>query len=66
MLVRRNSTGVAVGVTVGYSVSVDCDGDGEPDSAIDGANTITTDFVTEDGQRLIDTSRDFLEPAAHC
>ena len=66
MLVWHNSTGVVVGVTIGYSVSVDCDGDGEPDSAIDGANTVTTSVVTEDAKRPIDISRGFLDPAAYC
>ncbi len=66
MLVWHNSTGVVVGVTIGYSVSVDCDGDGEPDSAIDGANTVTTYVVTEDARRLVDISRGLLDPAAYC
>jgi hypothetical protein len=65
-VVSRNSTGVIAEVSVGYSASIDCDGDGEPDSAVDGANTVTTYFITENNSRLTEVSQDFLNPVDYC
>jgi hypothetical protein len=33
---------------------------------MDGANTITTYFITEEHSRLIEISQDFLDPAGYC
>lgn len=46
-IVRRNGTGVAVQVTVGYSVSFDCG------HHVDGATTKAQYFVTETETRLV-------------
>lgn len=65
-VVRRNASGVVVRVDVGYSVSLDCDGDGEPDSAIDGANTIATYLVTDERARLLEIFQGFFDPERYC
>ncbi len=64
--VRRNASGVVVRVDVGYSVSLDCDGDGEPDSAVDGANTEATYLVTDEQVRLLEVSQGFFDPGRYC
>lgn len=63
---QRNRTGATVRVNVGYSVEFDCDGDDEPDSSVDGANTITTYHVTENRSQLVTVSQDFLDPDRYC
>lgn len=63
---RRNASGVVVRVDVGYSVSVDCDGDGEFDYSLDGANTVATYVVTDERTRLLSVSQGFADPTGHC
>ncbi|SHH53073.1 hypothetical protein [Halobaculum gomorrense] len=65
-VVDRNRTAVIVRVTVGYSVSFDCDGDGEPESSADGAYTEATYLVTETETELRAVSQGFLPSGGHC
>lgn len=68
-VIDRNASGVVVRVTVGYSVSVDCDGDGDPESAVDGASTVARYRVTDDAVALLAVTRAFLgggSPDAYC
>lgn len=61
---RRNSTGVFVEVTVGYSSTLDCD-DGR-DPAVDGATTEATYFATEDELHLLNVSQDVVDLGSYC
>lgn len=65
-VVTRDGTGVHVRVNVGYSVSLDCDVDGEPESSLDGANVEATYLVTGERVRLQEVSRDFFDPGRYC
>lgn len=63
---RRNASGVVVRVSVSYSASIDCDTDGSPELASDGANTVATYLVTAEATRLQSVSQAFLDPARPC
>ncbi|SFR57735.1 hypothetical protein SAMN04487947_2478 [Halogeometricum rufum] len=65
-VVERNESGVVVRVSVGYSLELDCDGDGTPDESLDGTSTETTYVVSESGVRLTGVSRDVLDPSGYC
>lgn len=62
---RRNGTGVFVAVTVGYSTTLDCEGeDGGP--SVDGATTEATYFATEDDLHLVNVSQDVVDLGSYC
>lgn len=65
-VVRRNESGAVVRASVGYSVEVDCDGDGEPDSSADGAKTVATYLVAGDDVRLLGVSQDVPREEVYC
>jgi hypothetical protein len=65
-VVARNGSGVVVRVTAGYSLELDCDGDGTPEESLDGAGTETTYAVSEAGARLAGVSRGVLDPSGYC
>lgn len=62
----RNASGVVVRVTSAYSASIDCDRDGDPELASDGASTVATYQVAGPETRLLGVSQAFLAPERHC
>lgn len=65
-IIERTADGVRVRVEVGYSVEFDCDTDGEPEEALDGASTLTTYLVTDETTTRRTVSRDVLSPDRYC